>query len=141
MSQTFTRYFAEWLDWIVGQPLNANTDYAALDCRGFATAVLEFLFDSTSAPDGQLFIEWSSDQTTWYPFDFTGDKSNVFDPGSKFTITAAAGEVDVLALDADSVFALTIERPPPYLRWRWAADSGGEADGASSKNWGRYAPA
>lgn len=131
--------FLSLADWITDAVLNAAANYTSFDCRAFATVVLEFLLASASAPDGQLIIEWSSDETNWYPYDFTGEQYNTVDTGVDFAITEATGEVDVTALSADAVFSLIIQNPPQFMRGRWISDSGGTATGMAGNAFGRVA--
>ncbi len=140
MAQEFKQFYMEWLDWIVGAAINASTDYDSIDSRGFALITMAFSMDSTSAPDGQLIIEWSYNDVDWFVFDFTGEQFNVGGAGSgDLTVTEALGQVDVAALSGDAIFALTIKSPPQYMRGRWVSDSGGIATGMAASTFGRMA--
>lgn len=125
------------LTWVVDQPTNADKNYASVDCQRFGTVWLEFIMDGATSDAGTLFIEWSLDDTTFYPFAFDPAKFSVIDPGSDLTVTEAEGKVVVAALAAETRFSLGIEKPPPFMRGRWDFTAGGSATGMDAKNFGR----
>lgn len=124
------------LTWLVEQPTNADTDYASVDCQRFGTVWLEFIMDGATSDAGDLYIEWSMDDVTFYPFAFDSGKFSTVDPGSKLTITESEGKIAVAALAAETRFSLGVEKPPPFLRGRWDFTAG-SATGMDAKSFGR----
>lgn len=124
------------LTWLVGQPTNADTNYASVDCQRFGTVWLEFIMNGATSDAGSLFIEWSLDDVTFYPFKFDAGKFSVVDPDSKLTPTESEGKVVVAALIQETRFSLGVEKPPPFMRGRWDFTAG-SATGMAGKNFGR----
>ncbi len=122
------------LTWIVDQPMNADTDYASVDCQRFSTVWLEFIMAATA--EGVLFLEWSMDDTTFYPFAFDAGKFSVIDSASDLTVDPAAGSITVTPLPGEARFSLGIEKPPPFLRGRWD-HTAGSVTGMDATNFGR----
>lgn len=122
--------------WFVGQPTNADTNYVSENCREFGTVWLEFIMAGADSDAGTLFIEWSMDDVTFYPFAFDVSKFSTIDPGGDLTVDEAAGSIVVTALASETRFSLGIEKPPPFLRGRWDFTAGG-ATGMSGKSFGR----
>ncbi len=127
----------ENLLWLVGESTLADTDYTSEDCREFDTVWLEFIWAGDDSEVGVLFIEWSMDDTTFYPFAFDTAKFSVVDPGTDLVVDEAAGTITVTALGAETRFSLGVEKPPPFLRGRWDVTTGGSATGMSGKSFGR----
>lgn len=126
----------EDLLWLVDESTVADADYPSLDCREFRTAWLEFIFAGGDSEVGVLFIEWSMDNETFYPFAFDAEKFSVIN-AAKLTVDEAAGTVTLIALDDEARFSLGVEKPPPFLRGRWDVTTGGSATGMSGKSFGR----
>ncbi len=126
----------EDLLWLVLQPMDVDTNYPSQDCRDFGTVWLEFIMAGADSEAGDLFIEWSMDDETFYPFAIDFGKFSKVDPGSKLTVVEADGKVTVAALAAETRFSLGVEKPPPFMRGRWVFTAGG-ATAMSGKSFGR----
>ena len=124
------------LTWFVDQPTNADTDYDSVDCQRFSTIWLEFIMAGAASDAGDLYIEWSMDDTTFYPFAFDVGKWSSVDPDSKLAVLEDLGKITVAALANPTRFSLGVEKPPPYLRGRWDFTAG-SATGMSGKSFGR----
>lgn len=119
---------------LVGQPMDADTNYASVNCREFSTVWLEFIISPTDDPVGDLFIEWSMDGVTFYAFVFDIGKFSTFGPG--LTVDELTGKISVADPVTEARFSLGIEKPPPFLRGRWDFTAG-SATGMSGKSFGR----
>lgn len=123
------------LTWVVDQTMAADKNYDSVDCQRFSTVFLEFIMAATA--EGVLFIEWSMDDSTFYPFAFDPDKFSLVDESpSVLTPDEAAGSVTVATTSQETRFALGIEKPPPFMRGRWDFTAG-SATGMDAKNFGR----
>lgn len=122
------------LTWLVDQPMNADTDYDSVDCQRFNTIWMEFIMATTA--EGDLFIEFSMDDGTWYPFEIDAGKFKTIDPGGDLTVNAANGQITVATLGNEARFTMGVEKPPPFLRARWDFTAG-SATGMDAKNFGR----
>lgn len=123
--------------WLVGQPMNADTDYASVDCQRFGTIWLEFIMSPTSDPVGSLFIEQSMDDSTFYPFAIDAGKFALVGSGPDIVVVAAEGKITLADPAAETRILLGVEKPPPFLRGRWDDTTGGSATGMAAKNFGR----
>ncbi len=123
--------------WLVLQPMDVDTNYASVDCQRFGTVWLEFVMEGDFLEEGELFIEWSLDDNTFYPFAIDFGKWSSRDLANKLTVTEAEGKVAVAPLTTKTRFSLGIEKPPPFMRGRWFFISGGDAFGMTGKNFGR----
>ena len=122
------------LTWIVDADMSADTDYDSVDCQRFGTIWMEFIMAATA--EGDLYIEWSMDDVTFYPFVIDTGKFSLIDPGTDITPDEALGKFTVAALGAEARIGLGIERPPPFMRARWDFTAG-SATGMDAKSFGR----
>ena len=124
------------LAWLEGLAMDADTDYPSVDCREFGTIWLEFIISETDDPVGDLFIEYSMDNITFYPFVIDDGKFSVIDAGSDLTVVEAEGKISVADPPAETRFSMGVEKPPPFMRGRWDFTAGA-ADGMSGTSFGR----
>lgn len=122
---------------LVGQPMNADTDYASVNCRGFGTIWLEFIISPTDDPVGDLLLEYSMDNVTFYTFKFDAGKFSTIHAGVELVVVPEEGKIEVADPVLEARVSLGIEKPPPFLRGRWDSGSGGSATGMSATSFGR----
>ncbi|MGB1142681.1 MAG: hypothetical protein ACPG1A_17405 [Halioglobus sp.] len=120
-------------DAILNGDTTADRDFTTIDCRGLAAVFLELILVATGALAGTVYLEWSMDGTTWYPFAIDTGKYSTIDTGGHLTVTEASGSIAITALTAAARFSLGIDRPPAYMRFRLDWTSGGDAAGATGK--------
>ncbi len=125
------------LTWVEGGAMNADTDYASVDCQRFNTIYLEFIMSPTSDPVGSLFIEQSMDDSTFYPFAFDVGKFALVGSAPGIVVAESDGKITLADPAAETRIFLGIEKPPPFMRARWGKITGGSATGLDAKNFGR----
>ncbi|MEE8361765.1 MAG: hypothetical protein V3R71_06385 [Gemmatimonadales bacterium] len=125
------------LTWVVGGAMNADTDYASVDCQRFSTIWLEFIMSPASDPVGSLFIEQSMDNSTFYPFAIDVGKFALVGSDPDIVVVEASGKITLADPAAETRIFLGVEKPPPFMRGRWDDTTGGSATGMAAKNFGR----
>lgn len=114
--------------YITGGDMSGAITGSTIDCLGRKRITFLGTIESTDDPEGQIYIQGSPDGSTW--FDLPLELGKVLSDHASVTHTGAdLTMIDVDDPDADAHFAVSIVRPYPYMRVRYAADAGGNSAG------------